>query len=34
MPQLDGIGVMKHLQNFEKSIKPKVVAIKTWVLNI
>ena len=27
MPQLDGIGVMKHLQNFEKSIKPKVVAI-------
>lgn len=27
MPQLDGIGVMKHLQNFETNIKPKVVAI-------
>lgn len=27
MPQLDGIGVMKHLRNFESNTKPKVVAI-------
>ena len=27
MPQLNGIGVMKHLQNTPKELRPKVVAI-------
>lgn len=27
MPELDGIGVMNHLGNFEKEIRPRVVAI-------
>lgn len=27
MPQLDGIGVMQHLRNVEKKIRPKVVAV-------
>ena len=27
MPQLNGIGVMKHLQNMPKELRPKVIAI-------
>ena len=27
MPELDGVGVLKHLGNFEKSQRPKVVTI-------
>lgn len=29
MPQLDGIGVMMHLQSFENKDRPKVVAVTT-----
>lgn len=33
MPQLDGIGVMKHLRNFEKELRPKVVAVTASITN-
>lgn len=33
MPQLDGIGVMKHLKNFEKKLRPKVVAVTASLTN-
>lgn len=31
MPLLDGIGVMKHLQNFDRRVRPKVVAFSASV---
>ena len=33
MPNLDGIGVMKHLQSFPKDIRPKVFAVTACPTN-